>query len=132
MNTLAIYMLPYCLRRLAPGQYILLNRNYKTIGTLSTDWQDYEKVGPILDLSFTPRQAVRLSCKKSAELDHIHLYCGWDISADVKGWPDYCKRLKVLSARIARAGVGDRGRGKVCAISPLPHGTTTSLFDPER
>ena len=120
MNALAIYMLPYCLRRLAPDQYIILNRNYKTIGTMSDDWQDYAAVGPVIQLHVTKTLAVKLSCKRSADLDHVHLYCGWNVSEDASAWAAYCKRLKLLSARLAQAGVGDRGRGRVCAISPLP------------
>lgn len=132
MNALAIYVLPYCLRRLAPNQYIILNRNYKTIGTMSTDWQDYAAVGPVISLKITTALAVKLSCKKSADLDHVHLYSGWNISENVKGWNEYCKRLKLLSARMPHIGVGDRGRGKGWSISPLPHGNTPPLFDDER
>lgn len=118
LNAMGIFILPYCLRRVGENRYVIVNRNYKMLGTISTEWQDYVATGPVFDLRITHSIARRLSCKKLPDLDHIHLYAGWNICEDVKGWDAYCKRLSRLSAMFPQLGVGDGGRGRVGEKSP--------------
>ncbi|MDV2992861.1 MAG: hypothetical protein N4J56_002515 [Chroococcidiopsis sp. SAG 2025] len=33
--------LPYCIQKQANGKFVVLNRHYKPLGTLSSDWVDY-------------------------------------------------------------------------------------------
>lgn len=73
---------PYCLRRLADGRYIVLNRNYKPLGYAGMDHIDYEAHPSACALKITPAIAAKLSYEGSHELDSIHLYDGGQIAAE--------------------------------------------------
>ena len=66
--------LPYCLKRLADGRYVVLNRRYKPLGFTTQTNVDYEAYPIALWLRITPTRPAALSWKGSDNTAAIHLY----------------------------------------------------------
>jgi hypothetical protein len=90
--------LPYCLKRLEDGTYILLNRKYKPLGFKTREYVNYEDF-PIVHRikGITKRVAAQLSWKGSDNIDAIFLYSGTNPTRNIKKLNSYLKRLKTLS-----------------------------------
>lgn len=103
VNTRAIYF-PYCLQELKDKSWVVLNRNYKPVGSGTTEFVEYEDV--IQDrmriARITPAQAKKISYK--GEIDGtvtgdrtIYLYNDGCIpTSSEKDMAAYLKRLAVL------------------------------------
>ena len=91
------YFMPYCIQRLKDGRYIVLNRQYKPLGTFSGDWVDYDAHPSACKLKVTKAAAVKISWQGSDNLDVIHLYNDGTIpTTSAEHHRAYCDRLKVL------------------------------------
>lgn len=66
--------LPYCIRRLADGRYIVLNRDYKPLGVQTRDWVDYETHPSAGRIAISATAARKMSWSGSEDLDSIMLY----------------------------------------------------------
>lgn len=89
---------PYCLQRLGDGRYVLLNRKFKPIGFVTSDWVTYETQPVAVRLpGLTPARAAKLSYAGKPDLDTIYLYKdGCVPTASVAAMRDYLKRLELL------------------------------------
>ena len=65
--------LPYCLKRMAIGLYIILNREYKPLGMDTTERVNYEDYSHV-SLRITPHIAAQLSARESDDIDDVYLY----------------------------------------------------------
>jgi hypothetical protein len=91
--------LPYCLKRQKDGRYVVVNRNSKPLGFLTTEHVDYEKL-PLLGRiqKLTPLKAASLSADSSRDLDNIYLYNDSCIPTKSQEHMDaYCARLAKLA-----------------------------------
>jgi hypothetical protein len=98
MNPRAIF-LPYCIERLKDGRYVVLNRNYKPLGFTTDDFVTYEDypIG-VTFKGLTPKKAVLLSYRGSADLDKIYLYDDGCIpNGGAANMKVYLARLEVLA-----------------------------------
>lgn len=66
--------LPYCLKRLDDGRYVILNRDYKPLGLPGTDWVTYEEHPSAVRLRITEETAASLSYKGNPDKAAIYLY----------------------------------------------------------
>lgn len=90
---------PYCIQRVADGRYILLNRNYKPLGTFSGEWVEYETHPSVAEIDIPPAVAKKLSWGGSDDTDRIYLYADSCVPTDSKAHMDaYLSRLAVLMA----------------------------------
>jgi hypothetical protein len=92
--------LVYCLDQLPDGSYVALNRRYKPLGFVSTEWVDYE-AHPVrfkFKRALSERQVVALSCKGDASAHRIYLYNdGCVPTASDAHWRAYSERLQRLA-----------------------------------
>jgi hypothetical protein len=91
------WFLPYCLKAVEKGRYVILNRAYKPIGTLTAEWVEYEPHA--VKMRITPIMAQALSFNKDCSVETIYLYD--DASVPTKSAHDmekYLERLARLSA----------------------------------
>ena len=90
--------MPYCLQRLKDGRYIVLNRQYKPLGTFSGEWVDYETHPSACKLDIDSKTALSLSCLNSDNLDRIQIW--WIDGQGTTGTKAdarvYLKRLELL------------------------------------
>lgn len=91
--------LPYLIRRLADGRYIVLNRLYKPLGIASPDWVVYETHPTAVHLSgLTPAKVKKLSYSGSDDAGDIYLYNdGCNPSNSREDWISYQARLQFLA-----------------------------------
>jgi hypothetical protein len=92
-------MLPYCLDRQEDGSYVVLNRDYKPLGFATNYWVRYDDYPVAYRIKrLTARQAAKISCHGSEDLDRIYLYNDGCNPANNKSeaWKAYVKRLDVL------------------------------------
>jgi hypothetical protein len=96
LNTRAIYF-PYCLHQLDDKSWIVLNRNYKPLGSGPAAFADFEDVDPEIRIAkITPNQARLLSFLGETNAEgRIYLYDG-DGIPNARGMAGYLKRLSVL------------------------------------
>jgi hypothetical protein len=98
MDDFRTAFMPYCLKRRADGNYVALNRHYKPVGTVTTDWVNYEDYPAIPGRHVTAKLAVKLSHKGSPDLDCIYLYDDGCIPTDsAKAMNSYLQRLPLLA-----------------------------------
>jgi len=99
--------LPYCIQATADGKWLVLNRNYKPVGTTSKDWVDYDSHPDrvALDgrtLAALRRVAVNVIPAEPGDPEVIYFYD--DSSMPTEGdahWASYAKAISVLmNARI--------------------------------
>jgi hypothetical protein len=91
--------LPYCLKRLPDGRYVVLNREYKPLGFQTQEWIEYEQYPIAVTLKrFGPKTAARISWKGSPDLAWIYLYDdGCYPTASAADMQAYLKRLAILA-----------------------------------
>lgn len=91
-----IYM-PYCLRRLTDGRYIVLNQKYKPLGWRSPEKIDYDTHPSAAQIEITPAIAKSLSWDASDDLTSIHLYPTDGPTEDPAVMASYLARLALLA-----------------------------------
>lgn len=97
-NTRALYF-PYCLHQRQDKQWVILNRNYKPVGSMSDEWVDYDTLPAEMCIkSVSKDQAKRLSHSHDADNSfRIHLYNDGCVPTDSKADMDaYLARVAVL------------------------------------
>ena len=94
---------PYCVKHLGNKNYIILNRDYKPLGT--TDWiDDYASHPSVQNINITKKIAMELSFKNSDDLESIYLFESTPKTlADKKLFTDYLNRLGKLAKLNARS-----------------------------
>ena len=65
--------LPYCIQQVEPGWHVILNREYKPIGHMTTEIGQYER-HMIRIGGLTPEMAKRLSVDGNPDVTAIFLY----------------------------------------------------------
>ena len=88
-----IYM-PYCIKQIDGGKYVILNRNYKPLGMATRDWVEYEPHA-IKFKRLTKKTAAALSYKASEDLEFIYFYNDGCVPTDAE------KHMKAYMARLA-------------------------------
>jgi hypothetical protein len=67
--------LPYCLEKQADGRYVVLNREYKPVGFLTTEFVTYDQHPVLVKLKgLTAKRAALLSAKGDPGIERIYLY----------------------------------------------------------
>lgn len=91
--------LPYCLKRLKDGKYIVLNREYKPLGfntDIHVEYEDYPISAKIKGI--TKKTAAEISIDKSSNLDQIYFYNdATNPSSNSKNMKEYLKKLEKLA-----------------------------------
>lgn len=95
----------YCLKRLANGRYIALNRDYKPLGLETQEFVRYEDF-PLDSLpGLTSEIAAALSARGSDDVDNIYLYNdGCVPTRSAANMRAYEKKLALLDQLIASLG----------------------------
>lgn len=89
---------PYCLQKTATGKYILLNRQYKPIGSRSDAFVTYEGHPDEMRIKVSSAVAIKLSWNDSEAVDCIYLYNdGCNPSESAAHMNAYLKRLSDLA-----------------------------------
>jgi hypothetical protein len=89
--------LPYCIKRLTDGRYIILNRRYKPLGTLTNDYVIYETHPSAAHIDITKSIAKKLAHDNSDDINDIYLYSDGCIPTNSdKHLRAYSERLAVL------------------------------------
>jgi len=101
--------LPYCIKKLESGQYVVLNREYKPLGFRTRDHVDYEAYPITVRFArLTPATAAKLSHSGKADTNEIFLYDGGCIpTKSAEYMRRYFERISIL-AKLKFAG--DRSR----------------------
>jgi hypothetical protein len=97
-NTRALYF-PYCLQQLDDKSWIILNRNYKPLGSATEEHVTYEDIDPKMRIAkIASAQARLLAYSGDADAEgRIYLYQDGCIPTDSeKNMTAYLKRLSVL------------------------------------
>lgn len=97
-STRAIY-LPYCVQQLGDKTWVILNRNYKPLGSGTTDYVEYEDIPIAFRIAkITPAQAKKISYKGDADATEIiYLYDdGCVPTYSKKDMAAYLPRLEAL------------------------------------
>lgn len=87
--------MPYCLKRLADGRYIVLNRDYMPLGIHSGEKVDLESHPTAHTIHITAAVARKLSASGSDDLECIYLHGGKGVP-EGEHWRAYADRLAVL------------------------------------
>jgi len=92
--------LPYCIKKLADGRYVVLNRKYKPLGFSTSEKLDYESYPITVKMrGLKAKTAVKLSWKGDDNTDEIFLYNdGCVPTQSAKFMSAYLERLKILLA----------------------------------
>lgn len=94
---LRISHFPYCVCRTKDGRYILLNRDYKPLGHMTSDHVVYETHPSTVALNITPAIAAKMSVSSSEATQMIHLYDDRTVpTASAANMKAYLTRLAVL------------------------------------
>jgi hypothetical protein len=94
----AVHM-PYCLKRLDDGRYVVLNRDYKPLGFRTRERVVYESFPIAVKFKgLTKKLAAKLSWDGSANLESIFLYNDATVPTDsAKRMTAYLERLAILA-----------------------------------
>lgn len=92
--------LPYCVKKLKNGAYILLNREYKPLGWAVREYVDYDALTELHHhIKITPATAKKISHSGSDNTDMIMMYDDGSFpTRDKASTEAYFKRLAVLMA----------------------------------
>lgn len=74
MTDFRAVFLPYCLERQKDGRYVVLNRRYKPLGFMTSDWVDYGKQPIAAKLRLPKNLIAKLSCNTPADPAKFWLY----------------------------------------------------------
>ena len=99
MTTELMYThLPYCIKHLGNKQYIILNRNYKPLGTTNPEWTNYATHPSVVKMNITAKQAAQLSWNNSPDTENIYLFqnAAATLASSVK-MSEYITRLGKLA-----------------------------------
>jgi len=89
--------MPYCIKKLMDGRYIILNRNYKPLGSFSRDYIIYEEHPSACKLNITTLRASKLSWEESKDIDMIFLYNDGSIPTNsAASMKNYLERVAIL------------------------------------
>ena len=99
LNDFRSVHLPYCLKRLPDGRYVVLNREYKPLGFKTSAQVHYEEYPIAVKFKgLTQKVAAKLSYKGSEDLDSIFLYNDGCIpTRSAQNMQDYLHRLEILA-----------------------------------
>lgn len=99
--------LPYCLHKSSDGRWLVLNRNYKPLGTLSQEWVDYDTHPARLKLhprtvAAIAKAATNVISDKAGNPEVIYFYDDGCIPTDsTPNWNAYSKQLsRVMHAKV--------------------------------
>jgi len=92
--------LPYCIKKLTDGRYVVLNRKYKPLGFSTSEKLDYKSYPITVKMrGLKAKTAVKLSWNGDNNTDEIFLYNdGCVPTKNEKFMSAYLERLKILSA----------------------------------
>lgn len=102
LGRVAHTQLPYCLQKTGDGRWLLLNRNYKPLGTTNKEWVDYDTHPDRLKLhrrtvGAVAKAAVNVISDSSNEPDVIYLYDDGNIPTEsAANWSAYTKLLSLV------------------------------------
>ena len=118
-------ILPYCLKKLECGRYIILNRGYKPLGFFTDDFIKYEDYPVLYKLNITAAFAKRLSCQGKSDTDQIWLYDDGCIPGTGDGhMKAYLGRLAMLSRLEIRSPIFEMNtlpsQGATCGENSKP------------
>ena len=90
--------MPYCVKQLQGGTYVLLNRDYKPIGFYSAEFVSYNGYPIAHEIkSLTPEIAAQISYNSDPSITLIYLYGDGSVPTEnKKNWDSYMKRLELL------------------------------------
>lgn len=99
LNDFRDIYLPYCLKKLENGKYVVLNREYKPLGFNSKEIFDYSNFPISSNLEgITKKKAITISWNNLPDNDNIFLYNDeTNPLKNKKHMDDYLKRLELLS-----------------------------------
>jgi len=99
--------LPYCLQRTSDGRWLVLNRNYKPLGTMSKEWVDYDAHPARLKLhvrtvAAIAKAAVNVITDKAGAPEVVYFYDDGCIPTEsAANWSAYNKQLsRVMHAKV--------------------------------
>ena len=97
MSEVRVAFLPYCIRQVKPGWYVILNRDYKPLGAPSGYKADYEQF--MIKIPYlTEAKARKMSFNNSSDRTNIMLYNDSCIPTTSDEHAEaYFKRLIILS-----------------------------------
>lgn len=89
---------PYCLDRQPDGRYAVLNRSYKPVGMMVSNFVTYADNPVLVKIKgLTPLRASKMSYAGSTDLDRIYFYNdGCVPTSSAANMSAYLKRLAVL------------------------------------
>jgi len=91
--------LPYNLKKMQDGRYVVLNREYKPVGFMTSKWIRYDDFPVSATIKgLGPTEAKKLSFNRSPDTDDIYLYndaCNPSIDEDYMA--DYFEKLELLA-----------------------------------
>ena len=97
-----VKFLPYCLQPLADGSFVLLNRDYKYVGNLSSSRVSYESSVDRIRFkkNLTPLRISKLDYREKPDSDGvIYFYSDGCVPfSSAKATSDYFQRLAVLDS----------------------------------
>lgn len=102
---LAKICLPYCLKRLDDGRYVVLNRWYKPMGMMTREHVDYDDHALHIP-GLRAKTAALLSWERCESLETIFLYtdsCG--PTRSTAAWDAYARRLRHLNGLTLRGPI---------------------------
>jgi hypothetical protein len=89
--------LPYCIKSIGDGRYIVLNRLYKPLGHIG-EWVNYATHPSAVTINIPPAAAQSMSWNGSTGIDAIYLYSDDVIpTASAENWHLYAERLHYLA-----------------------------------
>jgi hypothetical protein len=95
-NEFRFFYLPYCIERVSPGKYVILNRKYKPLGITEGDHVDYMPWA--VSMKLTAQTAAKLSWKGDPSLEKIWLYHDGSIpTRSAAHMTAYLERLAILA-----------------------------------
>ncbi len=105
LNDIRSAYLPYCIRRIRRGEYVILNREYKPLGQTTMNFVSYEPHA-VKIRGIGPATARRLSATGDSDVRSIQLYHDGCIpTSTVLGAQAYYKRLDILARLQIGAGL---------------------------
>lgn len=87
---------PYCIQHLDKDRYIILNRDYKPLGTEA--FSDYVSHSSVIRINMTKKRAVKLSHNHSDNIERVYLFENTPGTlSDRKKFSEYMARLAELA-----------------------------------
>ncbi len=98
LDTFKSVIMPYCLKKEADGNYVVLNREYKPLGFITSEMIRYEQYPISAKLrAINEKKAQQLSHDASPNVERIFLYNGaTDPTSNKTNLDAYLKRVEIL------------------------------------